>query len=120
LRTDGRIEQEEVEVPKVNITVPHGLGQEQAKSRVEHLLADTLDKYGKQLSDVREQWNGNTCDLGWKSMGMGMSATVQVNPSDVAVEGSMPMAFMAFKGKMEQLVRDRLTTALAPESAPAG
>jgi hypothetical protein len=104
-------------MPKVNISVPHELSQAEARSRVEHLVTDVREKYGHQLSDVHENWNGDSCELGWKSMGMGMSATLQVNPSDVTVDGTMPMAFMAFKGKMEQLVRDRLTQALGPQPA---
>jgi len=104
-------------MPKVNLSVPHELGQDEARERIKHLLADVREKYGHQVSDIREEWNGNSCDLGWKSMGMGMSATIQVNPSDVTVDGNMPMAFMAFKGKMESLVRDHVTQALAPTPA---
>jgi hypothetical protein len=104
-------------MPKVSLTVPHELGQDEARDRIQHLLADVREKYGKQVSDIREEWNGNSCDLAWKSMGMGMSATIQINPSDVSVDGNMPMAFMAFKGKMEQLVRERVTQALAPTPA---
>ncbi|MFL5761863.1 MAG: polyhydroxyalkanoic acid system family protein [Thermomicrobiales bacterium] len=101
-------------MPKVSLTVQHELGEDEARNRIQHLLADVREKYGRQVSDIREEWNGNSCDLGWKSMGMGMSATIQIHPSDVSVDGNMPMAFMAFKGKMEQLVRDRVTQALAP------
>lgn len=101
-------------MPKVSLTVPHELGEDEARNRIQQLLADVREKYGRQVSDIREEWNGNSCDLGWKSMGMGMSATIQIHPSDVSVDGNMPMAFMAFKGKMEQLVRDRVTQALAP------
>ena len=104
-------------MPKVNLSVPHELGQEEATARIKHLLTEVREKYGNQVSDIHEDWNGSSCDLAWKSMGMGMSANIQVNASDVTVDGTMPMAFMAFKGKMESLVRDRVTQALAP--APA-
>jgi hypothetical protein len=100
-------------MPKVNLSVPHSLGQAEAQGRVQKLITDTRAQFGGQLSDVHETWNANVCDLSWKSMGMGMSATVTVNEGDVAVDGSMPMAFMAFKGKMEGLVRGRLSDALA-------
>lgn len=102
-------------MPKVNMVIPHELSQDEARARMEHLLADVRAKYGHQVSDIREDWNGNSCDLGWKSMGMGMSTNIQVNPSDVTIDGTMPMAFMAFKGKIEQLVRDRVIQALAPQ-----
>jgi Putative polyhydroxyalkanoic acid system protein (PHA_gran_rgn) len=101
-------------MPKVVLTVPHELGQAGAQTRVVGLITDVLAKYGSQLSDVHQEWNGNTCNLGWKSMGMGMTAVLVVNDADVSVDGTMPMAFMAFKGKMEGIVRDRLTAALAP------
>jgi hypothetical protein len=104
-------------MPKVNLSVPHDLGQEEATARIKNLLTEVREKYGSQVSDIHEDWNGNTCDLGWKSMGMGMSAKIQVNAADVTVDGTMPMAFMAFKGKMESLVRDRVTQALAPATA---
>lgn len=102
-------------MPKVVLTVPHELGQSTAQTRVANLVTDVRAKYGGQLTDVREEWNGNTCELGWKSMGMGMTATLVVNDADVMVDGTMPMAFMAFKGKMEGIVRDRLTQALATQ-----
>ncbi len=104
-------------MPKINLSIPHELTQEEAQTRIQKLIADTREHYGGQLSDVHETWNGNTCDLGWKSMGMGMSATLTVNEHDVAVDGSMPMAFMAFKGRMEQLVRSRVGDALAPTAS---
>jgi hypothetical protein len=108
---------EEKPMPKMNMSVPHQLGQDEALGRIQHLIADVREQHGNQLSDVHETWSGTTCDLGWKSMGMGMSATVQVNPSDVTIDSNMPMAFTMFKGKVEEIVRDRVTQALAPATA---
>jgi hypothetical protein len=101
-------------MPKSTIVVPHQLSSDEALKRVKALLADVQQKHAGQLSDVHEEWNGNDCQLSWKSMGMGMTANLSVKPSEVEAVANLPMAFTMFKGKLESLVKEQLSHALSP------
>jgi hypothetical protein len=47
-------------------------------------------------------------------MGLGMTATLSVKPSEVEAVANLPMAFTMFKGKLESLVKERLSDARSP------
>jgi len=69
--------------------------------------------YGDQVSELSEEWDGNTLSFGFKAMGMKVSGTLGVEPSQVRLAADLPLAAMMFKGKIEQRVREELDGLLA-------
>ena len=100
-------------MPSMTITVPHELTQDEAMSRIKNLLTEVKREHGDRVSDLRESWTDAGGEFSFKAMGFSLSGTLKVRPGEVEMKGNYPLAAMPFKGKIEQLVRDRATQLLA-------
>lgn len=100
-------------MPKMSIVVPHKLSQDEAMGRIKHLLGEVKTDYGDKVSDLRETWSGNRGEFAFKAMGFSIAGTLDVKPGEVALNGSLPLAAMPFKSKIESTIRDRATRLLA-------
>jgi hypothetical protein len=100
-------------MPSINISVPHQLGEEEAASRVKNLLAKVKDRHQDKISNLEEKWEGNQLSGGFTTYGFNIKGTVKVEPNEVKINGSLPIAAMMFKGKIEQTVKEELTRLLS-------
>ncbi len=100
-------------MPSLQITYPHQLGQEEAVSRLKSLLTKVKDKYQDQVSNLEETWNDNKLAFGFTTYGFNVKGNVTVEPSQVRLDGQIPIAAMMFKGKIESAIRDQLAKQLA-------
>lgn len=100
-------------MPSLQLTFPHQLGQEEAVARLKNLLTRVQEKYQAQVSDLHQAWNGNTLAFSFSTYGFKVAGDVIVDPSEVRLDGQIPMAAMIFKGKIENAIRDQLAKELA-------
>ncbi len=70
---------------KLKFEVPHSLGREEAKKRVEALIGYWSRKYG-----VNAQWAGDNASFAGKAMGFTIDATLQILDGKVAAESTDP------------------------------
>lgn len=101
-------------MPKMSIEVPHDLSREEAQSRVQGMLDDLKQQYGDKISDVREEWNGDTGTFAFTAMGMSVDGTLQVTDRDVQMKGDLPWAAKPFQGTIEATIRERTERLLKP------
>jgi hypothetical protein len=95
-------------MPKLAMSVPHTLGQEEATQRVKGLLEKVKSRYQGQVSDLHEEWGDHSGQFSFKTFGFNIKGQVAVEPSEVKVEGELPFAAMMFKAKIEQTIREQL------------
>ncbi|MFN7140779.1 MAG: polyhydroxyalkanoic acid system family protein [Limisphaerales bacterium] len=100
-------------MPSVNVSVPHNLGTEEAKRRIQGLITDAKSKFGGQATDVRENWTGDRNDFGFRAMGMAVSGSMEVQPSVVNIRIDLPFAALPFKSKIEQEINGKARQLLA-------
>lgn len=100
-------------MPKMSIVVPHSLPQEEAMSRIKRLLGQVKADYGDRVTDLREDWAGNRGEFAFKAMGFAVSGALDVKPTEVTLNGSLPFAAMPFKSKIESTIKERATQLLA-------
>jgi len=100
-------------VPKMTVRVPHQLGQQEARSRIQGLLADVKERYAGQISEVQERWSENRGEFSLRAMGFNVSGTLDVRPDEVELVGDLPFAAMPFKGRIETTIRERAEQLLA-------
>ena len=100
-------------MPKMTVKVPHQIGQEEARTRIQRLLADVKDRYAGQISDVEERWSDNRGEFSLRAMGFNVSGTLEVRPDEVELNGDLPFAAMPFKGRIETTIRERAEQLLA-------
>ncbi|MBN2802278.1 MAG: polyhydroxyalkanoic acid system family protein [Deltaproteobacteria bacterium] len=88
----------------INITKPHALGLETAKSKLD-AFSTTLEKeYG-----IKSSWNGNTCDL--KGTGL-KKGTVTVSENDITIDITLGLLGKALKGTIESKIESQFSKVL--------
>jgi putative polyhydroxyalkanoate system protein len=95
-------------VPKFNIEVPHQLSAQEAKTRLEKKAEFLLGRFGDQVKDMTQSWDGDILNFGFKTLGMRFDGAVGVEDDRVVVNGDLPFAAMMFKGKIESEIRGQL------------
>jgi hypothetical protein len=88
-------------MPKIKVSVSHQLGQDEARTRISKLLADSRAKFGGQISNVREQWTDNVDVFHFSAMGFDIDGQLNVQPAEVAIELNLPWAALPFKSRVE-------------------
>jgi hypothetical protein len=99
-------------MPSLNMAIGHKLPQGEALKRIKGLLGKVKTQFAAKISDLRENWNGNTGTFSFSAMGFSVSGTLTVKSSEVALESRLPFAALPFKGKIESILRERATALL--------
>jgi hypothetical protein len=99
-------------MPGFDITAPHALGQEPALERLKGFMAKIAERYPNQVSNLKEDWNGNVLSFSFTTYGFPIKGTASVEPEQVRLKGDLPLAAMMFKGKIEQSIRDEVAKVL--------
>ncbi len=100
-------------MPKFSVTVPHQMGREAAKEKLDRLMTRVSELYRDQVKDIEQQWDGNTLNFSFRTMGMTISGKTIVEENQVDVKGYLPFAAMLFKGKIENDIRTQLVKLLS-------
>lgn len=94
-------------MPKMSMEIPHDLSQEEARTRVQGMISTLREQYGDKISDLHEEWNGDTGKFSLRAMGYKLAGTLQVTDSNVKVDGDLPWAAKPFQGTIEATIRER-------------
>ena len=100
-------------MPNLNISIPHTLTPDEAASRIRSLLNHLKAEHGDKINDLKEEWVGHTGKFDCSVMGFRVSGILAIEPSQVTITGSLPLAAMLFKGKLETMIRDQTAKLLA-------
>ena len=100
-------------MPSFNTDVPHSLGQEAAIQKLKGFLDRVKESYKDQVKDLSESWDANVLTFAMKTYGMKISGTMTVDEEKVGVAGSIPIAAMMFKGKIQDSITAELKKVLA-------
>lgn len=98
---------------KLKISVPHQLDREEAKERLENFINILKEEFGGNVQNLQENWNDYSGAFSFKAMGFAVEGDIHIEPNSVTLEGSLPMAAIPFKGKIESTVRERLQVLLS-------
>jgi len=100
-------------MPKLSLSVPHNLGEEEAARRLKARYDAVKAEYGRGMRDLDEQWDGRTLRCRFRAMGLKVAGSVTALPSSVEVEAEFPLAAAMFKGLVEARAREELGKLLA-------
>ena len=94
-------------MPKMSMEIPHNLPKDEARSRIEGMIGTLKEQYGSQISDLHEEWSGDTGTFSARAMGYKLAGTLEVTDSAVRVNGDLPWAAKPFQGMIEATIRER-------------
>jgi hypothetical protein len=89
------------DMPKIKLSVPHQLGQDEAKCRVSKLITESRGQFGDKVTDLEEAWTGNIETFRFCAMGMAIDGRLDVQPAEVLIDVNLPWAALPFKGRVE-------------------
>ncbi|MBS1504262.1 MAG: polyhydroxyalkanoic acid system family protein [Bacteroidetes bacterium] len=89
------------------MSIPHSLPQEEALRRIKNLLTQTKHDHADKIQNLKETWNGNKGNFGFKAMGYDVSGTLTVTPATVELEGKIPFAVSLFKGTITKMINEK-------------
>jgi hypothetical protein len=98
---------------KLDITIPHQLSKEEALARIKTLLDKVKKEQGDQIRDLKEDWQGEKGNFQFTAMGFDLSGMIEVNDSNVSIDGKLPLALSLFKGRIENLITEKATELLS-------
>lgn len=101
-------------MPGFKVEVPHTLGQEEATNRVKSLLDHLRGRFEGAIKDMEQTWtDDDVMQFSFKTAGLTIKGTMDVQPESVIVKGDLPFAAMLFKGKIESSIREELEKCIA-------
>ncbi len=100
-------------MPKLNMKVSHGLGQDEATKRIKKLLSQMKTELTDKVTNLQESWEGNIGTFSFSAMGFGISGSLIIKPTEVELDGKLPFAAMFFKGLIESTIREGAENLLA-------
>lgn len=101
-------------MPKMKLSVPHTLDKTQAAARLKGYFEKLREYGGDRVSDLKEEWaDDHTLNFGFTTYGIRIEGQMAVQEKQVAIDATIPIAAMMFKGKIEQQTREQLEKALA-------
>ena len=100
-------------MPGFTTEVPHNLGQQAAKDKLESFLERISEKYKDQISNMDGSWNDNILDYSFTTYGINIKGKMSVEEDKVRMDGELPFAAMMFKGKISSQIQTALEKALA-------
>ena len=100
-------------MPSYQVSVPHQLGREAARKRVDHFLEGVQRDYAGLISNVQGAWADDQLQFGLTAMGLAISGMLKVEESAVQVSGPLPLAAALFRGRIEQSIREELEKLLS-------
>jgi putative polyhydroxyalkanoate system protein len=106
-------------MPSISVQVPHQLGQAGAQAALQNYFNANQALVTQKVTDLEQTWRGHVLDYAFKSMGMKVSGTLDVQPDSVQVVAQLPLAAVMFKGMIETQLRDGLAKVLQNPSAQA-
>ena len=100
-------------MPKLTVTVPHALDQDQAIERLKERFGDLQRRFHDSVKDLKEEWDGNVLSYRFTTLGVKVQGTVTAVDSHVTVTAELPLAAMLMKGTIETQIRSELEKILA-------
>ena len=95
------------------MNIPHQLTQDEALKRIHIHFEEIKNEFADKISNLQEEWKEYTGTFSFSFMGFSVSGTMSVNPSEVTLSSSLPLAATFLKGKIESTIRERAETLLA-------
>ena len=89
------------------VSIPHGLGQEEATRRIKDGLRLAREKYGSLVSISQEDWADDQLSLSVGALGQHAHATIRVTESDATVSIALPWLLARFAEKAQSVLQQQ-------------
>lgn len=96
----------------ITITVPHKLGAETARKRVDEQLIRLQQEYMAKLAQSEVNWVGDVAHIKVSALGQNVTAEVAVLAESVRIDIHLPLLLSMLGGKVKELITQRANDTL--------
>jgi hypothetical protein len=100
-------------MPSFNTEVSHQLGQQQATEKLQSFLEKVRERYKEFVTDYQGNWSDNLLDFSLTAYGLKIDGRLTVEDESAHIAGSLPLAALPFRGKIEQTIGEELRRELS-------
>lgn len=101
-------------MPPLEVRVPHSLGREELKRRIDAAIGRAREEYEPQVGPIKADWvEAHRLAVGLSVMGMPFDGHVEVQETEVLVQVQLPGMVSMFAGKIRDGIQERLGGLLA-------
>ncbi|WP_020173950.1 polyhydroxyalkanoic acid system family protein [Methyloferula stellata] len=100
-------------MPKtISISLPHDLGTEEAKRRVQDQLERLRKEYVDKVGQSQVNWAGDQAKVDVSALGQAASATIDVLPDTLRIEVELPWVLAALSTRVQSFMTSHASDAL--------
>lgn len=97
----------------LEVRVPHGLGAEAARRKLDAALVRARAQYEQQVGPIEADWESdNRLKVGLAVMGMRFDGALDVLPDELVVSVNLPLMASMFAGKIREGIEQQLATVI--------
>jgi putative polyhydroxyalkanoate system protein len=94
-------------MPNLTITIPHQLGHEEARRRIDEQASRLQSQHGGMLERIEQRWEGDTLHFLVGAVGQSVSGTLRVAESDVYLEVALPWMLAMLAGALKKQIEQQ-------------
>lgn len=99
-------------MPSFHAEANHQLSREEAVDRLKGFMSKVEQEYKSQVSDVQSDWVDNVLNFALTTYGFTIKGQLAVEDDKARIDGKLPLAAVAFRGKIEKSISQALESAL--------
>ncbi len=96
----------------VVVTIPHQLGKEEARRRLQTGMGRLRSQFGDKLGSIEDTWTGDHADFRVSVLGQSVTGGLDVGESEVRVEVNLPWILAMVAEKAKGLIQQQGTLML--------
>ena len=100
-------------MPGFSTEVTHQLNKSEALGRLQGFLEEVRVRYKDLVTEYQGDWAENILNFSLTTYGFTINGTLTVSDDMVNIEGKLPFAAVAFRGKIEQSIAEELRRELS-------
>jgi len=97
----------------MNVEINHQLTEQEAQTRIKHLIGNLRNQFGERVSEISETWHSNNCDFSFKVEGLQITGKMLIENKMVKITGSLPLIAKMFQGLIEERIKAEAEKLLA-------
>jgi putative polyhydroxyalkanoate system protein len=94
-------------MPNLTISIPHQLGREEAKRRIQEQASQLLGQQGGLLERVEQRWEGDTLHFHVGAVGQSVTGSAHFTEQNVLLEIALPWMLSLLAGTMKKQIEER-------------
>ncbi|MEO8497693.1 MAG: polyhydroxyalkanoic acid system family protein [Planctomycetota bacterium] len=100
-------------MPAFGTEVPHSYSKDEATEKLKSFIDQVRERYQDKVSAIEGSWQESKLNFSLTTFGFTVTGALTVEDKRAVLQGQLPFAAFAFKGKIEQDIKSALEKALA-------